>query len=301
MKHYVELSKKIYQTEQPKELKRAVVFVLRSLSKNKQMKNLLNFFAEDNLRQDIATAHPCVFEQPTRYFFYRQSTFPERIALVKEHFLFLNDHFTEEAMGLIYLQQGLKIWEDKQHPETLSLVIRFDGGQKKEGLITFAFNLGENSIYQLICWLGSDKTGEPALWIGALQGIRGGLKTIRDLTKHFFGYRPKNFILYTVRTIARQLNITKIYAVSNNGFYANNHLRLDRKLKTSLDDFWEETGGKITADPRFFELPLVEPRKNFDEVVPHKRNLYRKRFALLDTVEETIEDNLSNYLKTNKQ
>ena len=80
--------------------------------------------------------------------------------------------------------------------------------------------------------------------------------------------------------------------MSNKGYYANNHVRLDRKLKTSLDEFWEEAGGKLTDDYRFYELPVEEYRKSIEEIKTHKRNLYRKRFELLDGIEESINKNL---------
>lgn len=46
-----------------------------------------------------------------------------------------------------------------------------------------------------------------------------------------------------------------LYAVSNAGYYAMNHVRIDRKLKTSLDDFWQECEGQACKDQRFFEMP----------------------------------------------
>lgn len=131
-----------------------------------------------------------------------------------------------------------------------------------------------------------------SLWIGALQGSPGQTDTIRYLTKRFWGYRPKNLMMYALRTLSRELNLDHIYAVSNHGFYANNHLRLDRKLKTSLDEFWRETQGCRTSDERFYELPIGEPRKRIDEVPSHKRNLYKKRFILLRGIYETISQEL---------
>lgn len=109
-----------------------------------------------------------------------------------------------------------------------------------------------------------------------------------DLTKFCFGYRPHNLVMYAVRCFARNMGFQHIYAVSNYGFYTGNHLRLDRKLKRSLDVFWQEISGSLTEDRRFFTLPLEEPRKELNEVKAHKRNLYRQRFAMLDCVEAAI-------------
>jgi uncharacterized protein VirK/YbjX len=68
-----------------------------------------------------------------------------------------------------------------------------------------------------------------------LQGTREGLRLNRDITKYFFGYRPKKFMLFGLRLVAARLGIKGIYAVADYGHYAKNHIRINRKLKTSLD------------------------------------------------------------------
>lgn len=112
-----------------------------------------------------------------------------------------------------------------------------------------------------------------------------------------YGYRTKNLILYIAQAYARTLGIEKIYAVTNEGYYANNHARIDRKLKTDFSAFWTEAGGTPTDDSRFYELPLVESRKTMEEVPTRKRAVYRRRFALLDEIDKVIEDNVRKILK----
>lgn len=297
LQRYIELSTKIYDTGSLKQYWRMLVFVVRSMRNNGQMKELLDFFEKDSLRSDIAIAHPCIFEQLTRYWFYYNSTFIERLSLIKDNFCFLDKRLTQEAIYSIYLGPGITLWENDYHGQTLSLTLHYDEGHKKEGLMAISFKVDARLIYRIIFWISSDKDGQLALWIGALQGTQDGSKLIRDLTKYFFGYRPKNFILHALRVTASQLGIEKIYAVSNSGFYANNHVRFDRKLKTCLDSFWKETGGRFCSDERFFELPVIEPRKSLDEVQSHKRNLYRKRFAALDEKIESIRKATKPYLK----
>ena len=100
-----------------------------------------------------------------------------------------------------------------------------------------------------------------------------------------------------LQAMARAMGIKKIYAVSNYGYYANNHVRADRKLKTNFGDFWLEAGGKESEDERFYELPLVEPRKTMEEVPTRKRAVYRRRFAFLDEVDAEIEQSVNVILK----
>ena len=154
-------------------------------------------------------------------------------------------------------------------------------------------------IYQIMFWAGYNKAGEAALWIGAMQGpnMENARDVVKKMTKVCHGYRTKNLILYMLQAMARTMGIKKIYAVSNYGYYANNHVRADRKLKTNFGDFWLEAGGKETEDERFYELPLVEPRKTMEEVPTRKRAVYRRRFAFLDEVDAEIEQAVKNLLK----
>ncbi|WP_378954746.1 VirK/YbjX family protein [Pelosinus sp. sgz500959] len=297
MKAYVQLGTKIYNNNRFSDYRRMVPFIIRSLTNHKKMQELIGFFQLNSLRCDIINAYPSVFEQVTRCIFYRNSTFTERMILIQEHFLFFEAKFTQEALQIMYLREGIRLWNRDYQGENLSLDMHFCENHKKEGLMGIALQLGEKMIYQIIFWVAPNKSGEMAIHIGTLQGSPGGLDIARDLTRFFLGYRPKNLILQALRVLAEQMGIHRIYAVSNYGFYANNHIRLDRKLKTSLDEFWQETSGKDCGDPRFFELPVVESRKSLDEVQSKKRNLYRKRFAAIDEIDVEIKQSLELYMK----
>lgn len=112
-----------------------------------------------------------------------------------------------------------------------------------------------------------------------MQGTPNSSEVIKGLTKAFFGYRTKNLIFYGIRNVAAALGCQHLYAVSNAGYYAMNHVRRDRKLKTSLDDFWQECEGHGCKDQRFFEMPIEEYRKSMEELKPSKRAQHRRRFA----------------------
>lgn len=74
MLDYIRLGKKIYNTENPREARRMVVFVGRCLLNMRRMKRLYQFFTSDALLGKLAEEYPFVYEQPTRAFFYNKST-----------------------------------------------------------------------------------------------------------------------------------------------------------------------------------------------------------------------------------
>lgn len=295
----IELGKRIYDISNLREVHRLIVFVGRAMLHYSGMKSLQQFFAEDELRQRILAKNPFPMEQVTRAFFYNGSTFAERKQLIQSHFELMQEKMTSEWVYRLHVWDGIVIWKTKDENTDWQTYMGSASGQRKEGLLLLGMTWNQQLLYQIMFWLAKDKNGEEALWIGAMQGpnMENAKDIIKDVTKRSFRYRTKNLILYMIMAVARALRVKHIYAVSNEGYYANNHIRRDRKLKTDFGSFWEEAGGHVTDDPRFYEIPLVEPRKTMEEVPTRKRAVYRKRFAFLDEVDAMIQQNMERILK----
>ena len=299
MQNFWSLGKKIYNMSNPREARRCVVFCVRAMANRSRMRQIDDFFHQDAVLQQVADVCPFVYEQPTRAFFYNKSTFEERAALVEAHIGFLCDVLDEHVLLALYRHEQMLLWRGESCMEKeFAAFLMFSPGQRKEGLLSVMLRLGESALYQIIFWI-EQRNGQPTLVIGAMQGpnTENAQDFVREMTKCAHRFRTKNLILYMTQTVARALGIKRMLAVSNAGYYANNHVRLDRKLKTDFGAFWEEVGGWETDDPRFYELPLVYPRKTMVEVPTRKRAVYRRRFAFLDTVDEEIAARMKEVLQ----
>lgn len=304
-----DIGKRIYDLKNPREKRRYFVFLLRSLVHRKELRELVEFFQQDAARTQILEVNPFPIEQATRAFFYNKSTFEERVNLIKAHYGLLQGIIKEKYFIEISnrLWQPYTLWQSRYEDRAWSAHLGFEVGQRKEGLLSLEINLEkcvdgksiQEHIYQMVFWLGKDSGGKMALWIGAMQGpnMENARDVVKKMTKACHGYRTKNLILYMLQAMVRAMGIEKIYAVSNYGYYANNHVRSDRKLKTNFGDFWLEAGGIETEDKRFYELPLVESRKTMEEVPTRKRAVYRRRFAFLDEVDAEIEAAVKKILR----
>lgn len=277
---------------------RRLLFIISAIFNFSQMNKLITFLGSYSIRHHIIMGNPSILEQPTRQWLYYQSTIKERVNLLVKHFCFFEDTLSKQGLHSIYLGDGIILWSQPHENDCLNLKLHYDRIYRKEGLMAISLNCGDKRIYSASFWIAPNHTGETALWIGCLQGAKGEAATIRNLTKTFFGYRPKNLIIYAIRQLAINLGIQRIYAVSNYGAYVNHRFYTKRRLKTSLNEFWEEVGGNVAADQRFFIIPRFELRKNIETVDSHKRNLYKKRFAFLDIIEARITTALQPYLIT---
>lgn len=301
MINFINIGKSVYNLENWRERRRMAVFVLRAYIHYPVMKELLDFFMQDMDKRKFLKVNKYPLEQVTRAFFYNKSTMQERIGIVKDHTAFLMERFKEDCALRLAAHEFFLVWEDLRGEEPLRLYLAFESGQRKEGMLSLIFRWGNNyaNLYQMIFWIARDKNDDWSLWIGAMQGpnMENAKDVVKKVTKQCHAYRTKNLTLYVTRIFAEVLGLKHIYAVSNYGYYANNHVRSDRKLKTNFGDFWKESGGHVTEDARFYELPLQEERKNEDEIPTRKRSVYRKRFALMDEIKLTMTQNLAKLLK----
>ena len=295
------IGKSLYNTHIPKEMKRYLVFLGRCYLHQKELAELFTFFAKTSLRQKLLVGNPAFVEQVTRAFFYKDAGWSERIALVENHIRYLERVFCPEVLEKLYCDhKPVELWKDEFQGQPLCLVLWFYGGQRKEGCLSLVLRLGQEDLYQIMFWLAPGlNAAEPALWIGALQGTQQGNAIIKAMTKHFFGYRTKNLIFYGMRSVAEVLCCKNIYAVTNTGYYAMNHVRIDRKLKTSFGDFWEECGGTPCTDKRFYVIPIKENRKEMSDLKPSKRANHRRRYELMDDITVAITANMAPYLREN--
>ena len=295
----------IYGKKSWRETRRVLLHFLRTIGHKKEVMEYKSFFENYMPDKHILDKQEGLYELMSRGFLFKESTMRERIDFVKNHFTALEQIFKPSTIEMLYnpeslkpegLKQGLLLWEDKEL--NMTAYLNFMTGQRKEGLFTILLQLGTEGVYHANIYLGKGLKGEPALWIGTIQGYKDGLENSKYITKKMFGYRPKNFIVFLTRELAKYCNVQSIYAVSDEGFYANTHMVRGHKAKVAeLNSLWKDIGGEITKDSRFFTIPLEEYRKPIEEIKSQKRSQYKKRYILLDKYKEDIKANILQYLK----
>ena len=292
------IAHRAYRWNNPRERHRALVFLVRGLLYWRQLQRLYKFFQETEERCALYARNPFPMEQATRAFFYAGSTVNTRVKLIQEHYAYLEQKIEPASFVALGYDTAYEIWRAPETDMTWHAYLKFESGQRKEGLLSVMMDVDGEHLYQIIFWI-EQRDGQPTLVIGAMQGpnTENAQDFVREMTKRAHRFRTKNLILYMTQTVARALGIKRMLAVSNAGYYANNHVRLDRKLKTDFGAFWEEVGGWETDDHRFYELPLVYPRKTMEEVPTRKRAVYRRRFAFLDAVDEEIAAHMGEVLQ----
>ena len=301
--------RKIYGKRSWRETRRVVLHTVRSMSRRQQMNRLENYFANYKPDPELLQRQIGLYELMTRIFFYKNSTVGERLDAIINHFDYIQNVFTDQAIQSMYsvdmdnflddvsrIKRGLVVWQSEEL--NMKAQLYYGAGQRKEGLLTLLLTLESKGVYHANFRFGKGFNGEKAMWIGTIQGYKDGLANAKTATKKMFGYRPKNFIMFLLRHIAAICKVESIYAVSDEGFYANTHLVRGHRAKVAeLDSLWEESGGVLCSDERFFKIPLEEYRKPIEEIKSQKRSQYRKRYELLDQYEQEIQEHMKYLIK----
>lgn len=306
IKKHWNIGKQIYGTHSWREFRRDVLHTTRILRHKKEMILFENYFNSYSTDPTLLERQPGLYELMSRTFLYKGSTPKSRLKDICEHFDYLDNIFISKAIRLIYADEKNFDYYDKNRglllfsDESLNINARlyFEPGQRKEGLMTILLQLESQGIYHANIRYAKGLEGEDSLIIGTIQGYKDGLENAKYITKKMYGYRPKNFIVFLCRQLAICSKVRSIYAISDEGFYANNHLIRGHKSKVAeLNPVWEESGGNLCSDRRFYNIPLVEVRKPIEEIKSQKRSQYRKRYELLDQYMAQINENLKVYLK----
>ena len=299
LKDLVDIGMKIYDCRRWINYRCVLVFLCRCYCNKKHVRVFQEFFGKTPLRRKFLHQHPKVFAQLSRQWLFRGSHISQRLNAAVTSWQYMEKVIPERVLEKIYVQEqdSWTLWEEVIEGKKLSLEVNFLDGEIKEGCLTVSLIWGGVTVYHINFWLtdsmpGCQERQELSACIGCHQGSRDGLGVNKLLTKKLYGCRPKNFVYLGFLYFLQAMGINKLYAVSNYGFYANNHFRKDRKLKVSYDEFWKSCHGALSSDKRFYVLPVQEFRKAQGDLPTKKRAVYRKRYELLDEVREFVQSSV---------
>lgn len=160
---------------------------------------------------------------------------------------------------------------------------------EREGESTVWFCNQENTVLASATFSVTRHENGWELIIGGLQGPRRNVphEAIRLATRACYGLFPKRIIVEFFGLLAAQCNITRLSGVSDDGhvFRALRYrFSKGRHFHASYNEFWSSIDG-VKSGPFLWQLPTRQPRKALDEIASKKRAEYRRRFALLDEMQ----------------
>ncbi|CNB58882.1 putative virulence factor [Yersinia frederiksenii] len=283
-----------------KELQFRLKFIARALICPKLTFNLLGVLVKQPLLNNILRAQPDLPCKLHRPYLTNSLNNRQKLRVLQDHFKLTNQCIPESLHHNILHHSPYKLTEligknDEQYSLYLGSVAKFN----KEGEITLMLaNEQQQTLAQLtfsLFYYQNQKT----LFIGGLQGADNETPhhEIHASTKACHGLFPKRLVLEATCCLAELMGITHIIAVGNaTHIYQNWRYRAKKKdkLHADYDNFWISLGGVPCAEGHF-RLPAKIARKSIEDIASKKRAEYRRRYQLL----EQLENGLSTHFTRN--
>lgn len=208
----------------------------------------------------------------------------------------LIDHWLSHAQRqALYSGQSLTLAQvcgKQEQSYTLRLAVRERLG--KEGELSLSLHDQQDHLLAVCTFTLLTHHGVPTLFIGGLQGSSPSLphSYTQAATKACHGLFPKRLLAEALSEIAQRARCQQILAVGN-ADHIYSHWRYRRKKQSQMladyDGFWRSLNGEPNEEG-YFSLPLTPTRKPAESIPSKKRAEYRRRYQLLDALQQALRD-----------
>ncbi|MDU8925310.1 VirK/YbjX family protein [Pasteurellaceae bacterium LIM206] len=226
------------------------------------------------LNQNPSYSYPLVYR-----FLDKRFDCEQRFSHIQDNLLFLPRKMNELRLPPLWcraLDFGAVV-------EGFILHLNVNECQPMEGF--WALELREQASRELIylCTFGKI---EDALLIGSIQGpnFEGAKEMVKLLTKRCHGLRPMHLMIEAMKALTVAFGFERLYGIPQS--YQNKSRIVQAKRYTvNYDVIFEESGASLR---RYWQIPLNGKPRDLADVPSNKRSMYRKRYAMLEQLNNMI-------------
>jgi uncharacterized protein VirK/YbjX len=210
----------------------------------------------------------------------------EKMLFIDSHYRFMRENFSKKALKKIY-HNYLLLYDFTPHNIDLILNISYMPFLQREGEIMFSLVKKDQTRVYTIAGVFYNKS----FYISAIQGYKD-INLIRQYTKDCYGMRPHNLLFFALLSFLKSLNIQHIFAITN-GNQIFNEKKTKKNVLFDYKDFFMDIYTKEPVQKYgWFVLDLMYPLKHIEDIKSKKRSMYKKRYTLLNSIDNGIESNL---------
>jgi uncharacterized protein len=243
---------------------------------------------DDPLMLRILETHPRICEKVFRPYLRCGMSYDERHRALIGQYHWLRAHLSESALEAIFVGEGLELAHlALGEAGEYRLVLRYYDQFEMEGDLTLSLmRSGDLRVYSMTFSVLED-SGALHVLIGGAQGGAGvPAEMVRELTKGMQGMRPKALVLFALMRIVRNWGAARLSGICNTSHvYQSPSFGRGRRhrVRADYDSLWRDAGGSVATDnPHLYDLPLSWPFKSPGDIIPSKRGMYRRRYAMLE-------------------
>ncbi len=282
--------------------KKKMRFTLRTLLYYPWVNNLTNFILEHHYLSSTVFTYPILVSKLHRPYMSSSTGLEEKLQTIKDSYNFIDTVFPEKISEKLYTQGSFQLGtivgnNQEEFNIVLALYPRFD----KEGEFNL-FITDSKELTLATLTFSIQKAGDTfRIFIGGLQGAHRNTdhNLIKAATKNLYGIFPKKAVMESLYFLEEALNISteKVCVGNSQHVYTAERYKRKRSIHSSYDAFWESLNGWKT-DSGLWKLPETLERKDILSIPSKKRGQYRKRYSLLNNLEDSILSTFGRLEKT---
>jgi uncharacterized protein VirK/YbjX len=175
----------------------------------------------------------------------------------------------------------------------LKLILSHDPLFKREGEWSLTLNCSQLGGDIVSLGFAVEKIqGDWILYIGAIQH-HGGVTPdhIKTACRVLHGVRAKSLLIYCLEEMARNLGFKRILGASNEIHMSHRKHFINvpwNRITFDYNQTWLDVHG-VKAEDGWYEIPLRNPRRQPSEIKANKRSMYKRRYAFLDQLDQSME------------
>ncbi|SUC10751.1 membrane protein [Pasteurella canis] len=195
-----------------------------------------------------------------------------------------NLHFIPEKLTALHLPQ---LWQQPicfgEVIEDFELYLNINEYQAMEGF--WALELRYKPTQELIYLLTFGKVKQ-ALLIAVIQGpnFDGSKDIVKQLTKKCHGLRPAYLMVEAMKALTHTFGYQKLLGIPHK-YQNKSRLVQSKRYVVDYDAIFAESSGVLKD---YWELPVQFNIKEMDSIPSNKRSMYRKRYAMLEHLQDSM-------------
>ena len=267
----------------------------RMILHRRSFRKLCDLFSRPEFRY-IGDIEPAIFYKPFRPYFCKGLPIRKRIGQIYFHYETLGRLY-QGYIRRLYSSGGIPVLtlqrRSGEEPE-YHVILHASSTFRREAELAFSV-VDANGMRMYSAAFSFVKDGDAmSLAITSIQGCDPSAKdpqgALRTITRQAFGLIPMHLVTDLVFMFARACGARRVIAVktSHHVFQDFHYKKLSRKVYCDYDAIWAAFGAKDCGIEGFSEISS-EPRKDLASIPSKKRSLYRKRYALLDELDASVQ------------
>ncbi|OBX04079.1 membrane protein [Gallibacterium genomosp. 3] len=130
-----------------------------------------------------------------------------------------------------------------------------------------------------------------ALLIAVIQGpnCTGSKEIVKHLTKQCYGLRPAYLMIEIMKILTKALGYKQLLGIPQQYQNKSRFIKTKRYF-VNYDTMFMESGGVLSE---YWQLPIGIEQKDLNMIPSNKRSMYRKRYTLLEQIQQIIQKTLN--------